>query len=133
MLKSNCINCGVEKQYHKANQTGKYCSNKCQIDYQYKINILPLILKGESKNIGALKRYLKNTQGEICILCGQGPIHNNLPLTLQLDHIDGNSDNNLIENLRLLCPNCHTQTETYGSKQGKKECTRNKYLRKYKL
>jgi hypothetical protein len=35
---------------------------------------------------------------------------------LQLDHIDGDSDNNYPKNLRLLCPNCHAQTENFGSK-----------------
>lgn len=35
-------------------------------------------------------------------------------LVLQLDHIDGNNSNNTILNLRFLCPNCHTQTPTWG-------------------
>lgn len=40
-------------------------------------------------------------------------------LTLQLDHINGVSNDNRVENLRFLCPNCHTQTETFGSKNSK--------------
>lgn len=129
---SNCINCGLEKRYDDRTQTGKYCNNKCQIEYQYKTKMLPLILEGKANNTGALKKYLKENFGNFCILCKQGEIHNGLPLVLQLDHIDGNSDNNQVDNLRLLCPNCHTQTETYGSKKGKKETKRNSYLRKYK-
>ena len=42
------------------------------------------------------------------------------PLSLQLDHINGIHNDNRLENLRILCPNCHTQTETYGSKRGAK-------------
>jgi hypothetical protein len=42
------------------------------------------------------------------------------PLILQLDHINGRHNDNRIENLRLLCPNCHTQTKTYAGKRNKK-------------
>jgi hypothetical protein len=54
-----------------------------------------------------------------CYECGIGPEWNGKPLSLQLDHINGASDDNRLENLRMLCPNCHTQTETFGSKRRK--------------
>ena len=38
------------------------------------------------------------------------------PILIQLDHIDGNSHNHKLENLRMICPNCHSQTETYCGK-----------------
>ena len=41
---------------------------------------------------------------------------NNAPITLDLDHIDGNSHNCKLENLRWLCPNCHSQTSTFRGK-----------------
>ena len=40
----------------------------------------------------------------------------NKPTPLEVDHIDGNSNNHIIQNIRLLCPNCHAQTETYRGK-----------------
>lgn len=52
-----------------------------------------------------------------CELCGQLPLWNGKPLTLHLDHIDGNNTNHRLDNLRLLCPNCHTQTSTYCRKK----------------
>lgn len=50
---------------------------------------------------------------ENCSLCGQSRQWNGNPLTLQVDHIDGNPKNNMPINLRFVCPNCHTQTETF--------------------
>ncbi len=38
------------------------------------------------------------------------------PIPIELDHIDGNNENNSLSNLRLLCPNCHALTETYRGK-----------------
>lgn len=52
-----------------------------------------------------------------CELCNLGPEWNGQALVLQVDHIDGDRQNHDIKNLRFLCPNCHTQTPTYGSKK----------------
>ena len=41
---------------------------------------------------------------------------NGQPAPIELDHIDGNRYNNTIENLRIFCPNCHAQTDTYRGK-----------------
>lgn len=64
-----------------------------------------------------IKRWAKENLNYKCNLCENDGNHNNLPLQLQLDHKNGNSKDNRKENLRWLCPNCHTQTETYGSKK----------------
>lgn len=53
---------------------------------------------------------------DICDECKTGPFWNNKPLTLQIDHKNGNAIDNRIENIRILCANCHTQTITFGGK-----------------
>lgn len=42
------------------------------------------------------------------------------PIPIELDHVDGDRDNNQIENLKILCPNCHAQTDTYRGKNKKR-------------
>lgn len=56
----------------------------------------------------------------VCSICASPPIWNNKHLTLQLDHINGVRSDNRITNLRILCPNCHTQTDTFAGKISQK-------------
>lgn len=56
-----------------------------------------------------------------CQECGEEPWWRGQPLVLEVDHVDGDFCNNASENLRFLCPNCHSQTPTYrGRKTGRK-------------
>lgn len=54
-----------------------------------------------------------------CAICGQEPFWNGKPLVLTLDHINGTNNDNRLENLRWICPNCDRQLTTYGSKRKK--------------
>jgi len=80
-----------------------------------------------------LKRRIikQNLLKQECSICGILPEWNGKPITFQFDHIDGNPDNNTKENIRMLCPNCHSQTDTFGVKNKKsKHSQRNIYRRK---
>ena len=128
-----CLYCGKENP-NRRNYANKYCNNKCQANHRWETIDRVRVIEGGGAT-GTIMRYLIE-ENNSCAECGQMNIHNNKPLTLQLDHIDGNSDNNDLSNVRLLCPNCHTQTDTYGAKgygnTRKKTHKRNKYIQEYR-
>lgn len=59
-----------------------------------------------------IKRHLVSTRGHQCESCSNTEWMGK-PITLELEHIDGDRTNNLYDNLKLLCPNCHSQTPTW--------------------
>ena len=70
----------------------------------------------EEMRQGSLRKRLLHERNHTCEQCGIGNEYNGKPLSLELDHVDGNSNNNKVENLRILCPNCHSQTPTHRAK-----------------
>jgi len=114
----NCVSCDEVLK----GKSKKYCTNACQQDHQYKTYIVEWKagIKTGLKYIGEVSNHVRRYLHEIndckCAKCGWGeinPVTQKIPLTV--NHIDGRSDNNVLENLELICPNCHSLTPTYGS------------------
>ena len=124
MENGKCMNCNTDFRYAPYRTKGIYCSNKCQGKYQIKQRFV----KG-TRFKNSMRKYLVETREYKCDECGVGEIYNGKPLSLQVDHIDGDVKNNEHKNLRFLCPNCHTQTSTWGignmSEEGLKRLKRN--------
>lgn len=110
-----CLHCGNDYQ-----GSGKrYCSRACMGAAKNKLVVDnwiddPTSATTEQGLAASIKRYLIEQAGNKCSLCGWGEIN---PVTgrspLEVDHIDGDCYNNIPENLRVLCPNCHSLTPTY--------------------
>lgn len=110
-----CMCCGVTF-VKKRNQFNIYCSNKCQKQYESQQRINEWLLTGKPAAKAAMKAFLFEEQGGKCAQCGIPNVWNGKPLVFDLEHKDGNSKNDVRENLELICPNCHSQTDTYKGK-----------------
>lgn len=77
-----------------------------------------LVQDSKYENIGRLKRRLvaEAILDYQCEICGNAGQWNGRPLSLQLDHRNGVPNDHRIQNLRFLCPNCHSQTDTYSGR-----------------
>ena len=86
-----------------------------------KYNTIDILVENSTYSRYHLKNRLIN-EGLIeykCLICDNRGEWLNTKLVLQLDHINGKNDDNRIENLRLLCPNCHSQTSTFSGNNQK--------------
>lgn len=85
-----------------------------------KISPDKLFVNGSRHVRAVLRRHIitNNLIPYKCAICGITE-WNNKTLSLELDHINGINNDNRLENLRFLCPNCHSQTCTYGSRNSK--------------
>lgn len=81
-------------------------------------DIFRLRQEGPRARHSLLKRALVESGVEHkCSSCGLSPEWEGNPLTLQVDHVDGNFLDDRKKNLRFLCPNCHSQTETFSKRR----------------
>ena len=121
-VKPTCLNCNneINGRYNR-----KYCSNKCQNDKTQK-DILNKVQNEEFDKLGnkasidrTSKKYLIKTYGEKCMKCGWDEVNEwTKKVPIELNHIDGNPENHSLDNLELICPNCHSLTE-FNKSRGK--------------
>lgn len=126
-----CINC--ECEYYGIRLDQKYCSLKCQNDYQ-RAEKLRMWKSGEIEGWSGetfqlksfVRNYIKRKYDNKCSKCGWAEIHpitGNVPI--EINHIDGNPQNCNENNLEVLCPNCHSLTYNYRA-LNKNSCRKRK-------
>lgn len=110
----NCLSCGKELHGKKT----KFCDLQCQQDFRTKERMVEW-QEGKHFENRVIRRFLEILHGYKCSVCGLSE-WNEKPITLEVEHKDGNSEDSSPENVCLICPNCHSQTDTYkGKNKGK--------------
>ena len=109
----------LKKELDKENIDYSHLPNKTILQ---KLTLDEILVEDSKYQSSKLKKRLieAGLKEDRCEGCGIGNEWNGKPLTLQVHHINGNHNDNRIENLQILCPNCLSQTENYGSKNIKK-------------
>jgi hypothetical protein len=103
-----CKGCGTPVK----RRPNVYCSLSCALRYKRRIKVET---NPDAVGHRPLKNYLLDTRGHRCEVCGITEWMGQAA-PLELDHRDGNPLNNRLDNVRLICPNCHAQTATYKGK-----------------
>ncbi len=120
-LKGRWNGYGFQKGYDKRREcvNTEFRISKIKNFYEEKIKATPF----EKLSKSVRKRIVIKEQNGKCLWCGISEWRNRT-LSLHLDHIDGNNKNNRRDNSRALCPNCHSQTNTFAGRNtvgGKKK------------
>lgn len=126
--KIKCLECGT------LTVNAKFCCFDCSNIFRRKERKKKIFAENKIFD-NRDKKYLIEERGNVCEMCGTSEWLEN-PILLILDHIDGNSDNNSLDNVRLICSNCDATLPTYKAKNKDKgrDTLRRKYRQKrYKL
>jgi predicted nucleic acid-binding Zn ribbon protein len=129
-FQNTCANCGKPIKKRQI-----FCSHECCNEYRKQEKYKYYIehqneFTGKEIRYDWLKPHILKEQNNCCAICGSEPIHNGKELHFILDHIDGDATNNTRSNLRLVCPNCDSQLDTFKSRNIGKSTRRYKPYRK---
>lgn len=117
-MQDYCLVCGKKLRY---NHKTEYCQEHLR-QHQREEKIQSWLSSGKTGYTvdttirGAIRDYILQEQNCKCAICGLENNWNGKKLNFVLDHIDGDASNSSRENLRLVCPNCDSQLDTYKSK-----------------
>lgn len=120
------------KHCHKecARPEGVYCTNACQRMFEWEQRKSAALKIGCFANASNAKRYLLEVYETTCLICGLKEWQDK-PMPVTIDHINGNYKDHRIINVRLVCPNCDAQTDTYkGRSRGNGRHTRRERYQK---
>ncbi len=128
-----CLNCNKDIAYRHYSNLHKFCNHDCQGSYRAKVLLEKYkadFVQGKVSNRPRLKQILTEDRGYKCEVCNIDS-WNGKKIVLQVDHIDGHSENNMPSNLRLICPNCHSQTDSFaGANRGKGRWSKEGWVKK---
>jgi len=130
-----CLNCDAIIPFKGYTYTHKYCNNKCQSELRAKDALdkhKVAFFEGSCKSRPRIRQILAEIRGYKCECCGLSEWQGN-SIVLQVDHINGDPYNDNPDNLRLICPNCHSQTDTFaGANRGNGRWSKEGLARYYK-
>jgi len=104
-----------------------YRNTNSNLNIINKRDLIDILIENSNYSSNHLKKrlYKEGLKERKCEKCGQGEIWNGEKISLILDHVNGNRNDNRLENLRILCPNCNAALNTH--------CNKNKTRYKYKI
>lgn len=132
----SCASTFVKRHSPESNQKRSIGANRfyasldeCEIEERTRLRVPKAMATYQSNfmaanfadlKLGTKKRRVLLEQDECCLKCGLKDWLGS-KITLECDHINGNNRDNSRENLRYLCPNCHSQTSTWRGRNTRKE------------
>ncbi len=136
-----CEHCGKKIENVYSSKSNRFCSEKCRHRHTFEKYIRKW-KSGEESGLYSngytiskhIRDYLFEKNNNKCEICGWGEVNlNTNKIPLQIHHKDGNCQNNNEDNLQLLCPNCHSLTDNFGSRNKNGTKGRSEYFGRKKM